>query len=248
MTNQIKLGYPPQQYPPQTLQPPNMLQPPQQYPPQQYPPQQYPPQQYPPQQYPPQQYPPQQYPPQQFPPQQYPPQHMQQPPKMMGAMYEFHFAGQKLDRKDITSKSDPFLILSRPRDLHTIPTSYKTQSGSQINTFGDWVVVHKTEWILNNQNPTWKPFKLNLGELCFNNLDCPFLIECYDYDDNGKHDFIGSVKTTIRGFLYFFYFYFFFIFYFLEMQVMKEMQLRNPKRLGFGQVSGVLKVVKCSPC
>eukprot|EP01091_Cochliopodium_minus_P009255 TRINITY_DN2239_c0_g1_i1.p1 TRINITY_DN2239_c0_g1~~TRINITY_DN2239_c0_g1_i1.p1 ORF type:complete len:232 (-),score=57.57 TRINITY_DN2239_c0_g1_i1:68-763(-) len=220
--------YPPQQYPPTQYPNTGLQPPPQQYPPQQYPPMQ---QHYPPMQ---QHYPPQQYPPMQ---QHYPPmqQHYPQQPMMnqplIGAMYEFHFAGHKLDRKDITSKSDPFLILSRPRDMQSIPSSYKTQTGSSMNVYSDWIVVHKTEYVLNNQSPVWKPFRLNLGELCFNNLDCPFLIECYDWDDNGKHDFIGSVKASIR-----------------ELQVMKEMQLRNPKRLGIGDVAGLLKVVKCIQC
>jgi len=134
-----------------------------------------------------------------------------------------------LDRKDITEKTSAFLIVSRPRDPLCIPTSYKTQSGSQLHLASDWIVVHKTEHVLNNQAPVWKPFILDIGQLCFNNVDCPFLVECYNWESSGKHKFIGSVQSSIR-----------------ELQVMKEMQFRNPNRKGFSKVSGLLTVVKCT--
>ena len=66
---------------------------------------------------------------------------------LAGAKYEFQFSGHGLDRKEIFSKSDPFLIFSRPRDPQCVPTTHKTQHGSSLQMQGDWLVVHKTEYV-----------------------------------------------------------------------------------------------------
>ncbi len=89
----------------------------------------------------------------------------------------------------------------------------------------------QTETIMNNHKPVFRPFSVDLALLCNGNMDQPFLVECYDWDANGNHDFIGSVTTTIR-----------------EFQVMKEMQLRNPKRMSLvTKTAGVLNVMRCEP-
>jgi len=146
-----------------------------------------------------------------------------------GANYDFQLSANGLDNKKAIGKCNPFLIISRPRDPMCVPTSYKTQSGGNLHLATDWIVVHKTETVPENQNPVWKPFVLDLGQLCFNNVDTPFLVECYDHENGGKHKFIGSTQSTIR-----------------ELQVMKEMQFKNPKRNGISKVSGMLTVVKCT--
>ncbi len=50
-----------------------------------------------------------------------------------------------LDRKDVFSKSDPFLILSAKRSIGGYASSYTTH-GSTVS--GDWAVVHRTETIM----------------------------------------------------------------------------------------------------
>lgn len=162
-----------------------------------------------------------------------------QPMKPMGMEYEIHLRASHLDRKDVFSKSDPFVILSAPKGMAAFKTHKKNKKGkgkgkSKSNKSGfnpaDWTPIHKTETIKNNHNPTWRPFKVNLGQLCKNNLDTKFRVDVYDYDPNGAHDLIGSVSTSIR-----------------EMQVMKELPLTNPKRFGFTSKAGLLHVIKCSP-
>lgn len=146
-------------------------------------------------------------------------------------MYNMQLGATGLDRKDVFSKSDPFIIISAKRNPNSISTQYKTQSGRH-NTMvtGDWVVVHKTETIMNNHRPVWKPFQIDLRMLCNGSMDQPFLIECFDWDANTRHDFIGSVQTTVR-----------------ECQIMKEMHLRNPKRKAVSKIAGSLQILRLEP-
>lgn len=191
--------------------------------------------QYPPQHYPPPQQQPHYPPPQQFVPQQqpsYPVVAVQQPPPPVVVrapiIYTMHLGCHNLDRKDVFSKSDPFIIISSARNPAYHANSYMTQGG---HATGEWQLVHKTETIMNNHKPVYRPFAIDLMQLCNGNMDQPFLVEVYDWDANGNHDFIGSVTTTIR-----------------ECQVMKEMQLRNPKRLSLiTKTAGVLEVLRCEP-
>lgn len=148
-------------------------------------------------------------------------------------MYTMQLGCVGLDRKDVFSKSDPFILLSAKRSPGGIASSYHTQNGSHGNTMmnADWVVVHKTETIMNNQKPVFQPFQIDLNVLCNGNMDQPFLIEVYDWDANTKHDFIGSVQTTIR-----------------ECQILREMHLRNPHRYSLiTKVAGTLNVLRLEP-
>ena len=65
----------------------------------------------------------------------------------------FHFAGKKLDRKDLFGSSDPFLQFSRSSEN------------------GNFVVVHRTEHIKNTLNPVWAKFTLPIRALCNGDLD-----------------------------------------------------------------------------
>ncbi|GAB6026835.1 Copine-8 [Chamberlinius hualienensis] len=93
---------------------------------------------------------------------------------------KLQFAATKLDKKDFFSKSDPFLIISK------------------FNEDASTVVVHKTEVIKKNLNPTWNPFEISLRVLCGGDLDRTIKIQCYDYDRDGTHDLIGEVTTNVR--------------------------------------------------
>lgn len=40
---------------------------------------------------------------------------------------------------------------------------------------------------MNNHKPVYRPFSIDLVQLCNGNMDQPFLVECYDWDPNGNH-------------------------------------------------------------
>ncbi|EPB72954.1 C2 domain protein [Ancylostoma ceylanicum] len=61
----------------------------------------------------------------------------------------FNLSARKLDKKDFFGKSDPFLNIYR------------------VNDDGSRLLVHRTEAIMRELNPTWKPFEVNVKMLCF---------------------------------------------------------------------------------
>uniref|UniRef100_A0A8C9VNK3 Copine-2 n=1 Tax=Scleropages formosus TaxID=113540 RepID=A0A8C9VNK3_SCLFO len=87
--------------------------------------------------------------------------------------------GRKLDKKDFFGKSDPYL------EFH--------KQGED----GKWMMVHRTEVIKNTLDPVWKPFTMPLISLCNGDVDRSIKIICYDYDNDGGHDFIGEFHTTV---------------------------------------------------
>jgi len=91
----------------------------------------------------------------------------------------FSIAGEKLDKKDLFGKSDPFLQFFRIREDNT------------------WVQVHQTEWIANTLNPRWQPFAISLTKLCNGDVKRPLLIKCFDYDKNSAPDFIGEFQSSL---------------------------------------------------
>ncbi|XP_078233478.1 copine-4 isoform X3 [Pogona vitticeps] len=66
---------------------------------------------------------------------------------------ELSFSARKLDDKDFFSKSDPFLEIFR------------------INDDATQQLVHRTEVVMNNLNPTWKSFKVSVNSLCSGDQD-----------------------------------------------------------------------------
>lgn len=163
----------------------------------------------------------------------------QSPMAHMSQTYTLQLRGRRLDRKDVFSKSDPFFIIS------AATSGYMGKSGSKKaqkeakkmqknkkfkDVRGKWSAVYKSEVIKNDHNPNWRPFQVNLYTLCKNNIDTPFIIEVWDWDPNGNHDFIGRCTTNLR-----------------ELQVMKEVQLINKHRFGLSSVAGLIEVVKCGP-
>ncbi|KAG6701521.1 hypothetical protein I3842_08G169200 [Carya illinoinensis] len=77
-----------------------------------------------------------------------------------------------LDNKDIFSKSDPFLRISRV-----------VESGGSIP-------ICKAEVVNNNLNPKWKSLCLSMQQ--FGSKDNPLTIECFDFNSSGKHSLIGG--------------------------------------------------------
>uniref|UniRef100_A0A671Z1W3 Copine-3 n=1 Tax=Sparus aurata TaxID=8175 RepID=A0A671Z1W3_SPAAU len=90
----------------------------------------------------------------------------------------FEVEARKLDNKDFFGKSDPYLEFYK-----------QTQTG--------WQLAHRTEVVKNNLNPTWRPFRIPLQSLCGGDMDKPIKVECYDYDNDGSHDLIGTFETTM---------------------------------------------------
>jgi len=91
------------------------------------------------------------------------------------------FYGSNLDKKDLFSKSDPYLVINQLKDNVLHP-------------------VAKTEVIENNLNPHWKELTITLQKLCNCDLKKPLLIECYDYDSGSKDDLIGTFETIAENF------------------------------------------------
>ncbi|CAH9145230.1 unnamed protein product [Cuscuta epithymum] len=82
-----------------------------------------------------------------------------------------------LEKKDIFSKSDPFLRISRT-----------VEGGSSIP-------ICKTEVLNNNLNPIWKPVSLSLQQ--YVNKDNLLTIECFDFNRSGNHILIGKLHKTV---------------------------------------------------
>ncbi|XP_055749439.1 copine-4-like isoform X2 [Salvelinus fontinalis] len=93
---------------------------------------------------------------------------------------ELSFRARKLDDKDFFSKSDPFLEIFR------------------MNDDGSGSLVHRTETVMNDLSPVWKSFKVSLNTLCSGDHDRQLKCTVYDWDSNGKHDFIGEFQTTYK--------------------------------------------------
>ncbi|XP_075968696.1 copine-3-like isoform X2 [Anarhichas minor] len=91
---------------------------------------------------------------------------------------EFEAAGRKLDKKDFFGKSDPFLEFYK-----------QAETG--------WQLAHRTEVVKNNLNPIWRPFRIPLQSLCGGDVEKSIKVECYDYNNSGSHDLIGSFETTL---------------------------------------------------
>ncbi|KAF6077160.1 copine 7 [Phyllostomus discolor] len=91
---------------------------------------------------------------------------------------ELSFRAQKLDDKDVFSKSDPFL------ELYRVDEDQSRQ------------LVHRTEVVRDNLSPEWEPFKVSLNSLCGGDETRPLKGLVWDHDARGKHDFIGEFTTS----------------------------------------------------
>lgn len=93
---------------------------------------------------------------------------------------ELSFSARKLDDKDFFSKSDPFLEIHRLNDDATLQ------------------LVYRTETVMNNLNPVWKTFKVSLNSLCSGDHERKLQCTVWDWDSNGKHDYIGEFEATFK--------------------------------------------------
>ncbi|KAL4234128.1 Copine-4 [Mactra antiquata] len=89
------------------------------------------------------------------------------------------FKARKLENKDFLGKSDPYLEILR------------------ATSDGGWQVVHRTEVVKNNLNPTWRPFTIPVHTLCSGDKSKPIKFDIYDWDKEGEHDHIGGCVTSV---------------------------------------------------
>ncbi|KAF4524328.1 hypothetical protein B566_EDAN005386 [Ephemera danica] len=89
------------------------------------------------------------------------------------------FGGYKLERKDKFSRSGPCLVISKSLDS------------------GSFVVVHRTEVIENNLNPSWKPFTIPVSTLCNGDYNRKIKLECL-----AENELIGECFTTLKEMSY----------------------------------------------
>ncbi|KAK3403621.1 hypothetical protein EUGRSUZ_K00066 [Eucalyptus grandis] len=83
----------------------------------------------------------------------------------------------ELEHKNLFSRTDPFLVISRYVDG------------------GLSIPVCKTEVIRSDLKPTWKPVFLNIQQV--GSKDSPLVIECFNFNSSGKHDLIGKLKKSL---------------------------------------------------
>ena len=92
----------------------------------------------------------------------------------------WQWSGLKIANVDgLFGKSDPFLRF------------YK----KAIN--GDYLLTHESEVIKDNLNPIWAPFDISMMKLA-SSPEQLFRIECWDYENSGKHQFIGRAEISFK--------------------------------------------------
>ncbi|KAH1255223.1 Protein BONZAI 1 [Glycine max] len=90
---------------------------------------------------------------------------------------EMVFRCSDLEYKYLFSRTDPFLLISKV-----------VEAGAQIP-------ICKTEVIRNDLNPIWKSVFVNIQQV--GSKDSPLIIECYNFNSNGKHDLMGKVQRSL---------------------------------------------------
>merc|ERR1712061_351125 len=94
-----------------------------------------------------------------------------------GSTLSLALRGHKLDNKDFFSKSDPYIVISKP-----------------VN--GGWTPIRTSESIKDDLNPTWRPFLIYAQELPGESEKIKFEV----FDDDGKDsrdDSIGAGFFTL---------------------------------------------------
>ncbi|XP_071731805.1 protein BONZAI 1-like [Rutidosis leptorrhynchoides] len=90
---------------------------------------------------------------------------------------ELAFRCTDLENKEIFSKSDPFLVISKcVEGGHAVP-------------------ICKTEVLKNDLNPIWKPVSISISQV--GSKETPLVIECFNFNSNGRHDLLGKVQKSL---------------------------------------------------
>ncbi|GMF11320.1 unnamed protein product [Phytophthora lilii] len=106
-------------------------------------------------------------------------------------MINVRFTATKLDNKDgWFGASDPFLNVYRLKDENSDPLATTS-----------WVLVWRSEVVMNNCDPKWRKATISVQTLCNGNLSRLLKFECMDWEKNGKHQFIGSCTVKAAEFV-----------------------------------------------
>ncbi|GAB6027161.1 Potassium channel, variant 2 [Chamberlinius hualienensis] len=95
----------------------------------------------------------------------------------------FKFSATGLDDKDTLSLSDPYLEVHKRLKNNV------------------WEILHRTEVIVNTLSPEWKPFAISTQSIINHNFANELKFVITDYDDDGKHDFIGESVVSLEQLL-----------------------------------------------
>uniref|UniRef100_A0A3B5MVX5 C2 domain-containing protein n=1 Tax=Xiphophorus couchianus TaxID=32473 RepID=A0A3B5MVX5_9TELE len=69
----------------------------------------------------------------------------------------------------------------------------------RVNDDATMQLVYRTEvTVMNNLNPVWKTFKVSLNSLCSGDHDRKLQCTVWDWDSNGKHDYIGEFEASFK--------------------------------------------------
>lgn len=60
-------------------------------------------------------------------------------------------------------------------------------------------MIYKSEVIGHTIKPVWNAFELNVSE--FGGYDNPLVIQVWDHERSGAHNYIGEFETTLREIL-----------------------------------------------
>lgn len=105
-----------------------------------------------------------------------------------GGTLHLKVCGSKLANVDSTlfSKTDPFFEVL-----------------SKVDSAGGmaWQPVYRSNHMMNNLNPEWGEFSLDVSRLCGGDVSRPIQFKLYNWQKNGKHTAIGSFETTVNGLL-----------------------------------------------
>lgn len=88
-------------------------------------------------------------------------------------------SGRNLDDLDTFTKSDPYI---------------KMYKGFE----DDWLLIYESKIIMNCLNPNWDPITMDYSFLCDNKGSTKMKIECFDFDDQKKSEFIGECEFHAR--------------------------------------------------
>ena len=104
--------------------------------------------------------------------------------------FEYHFKVkcQKVKDIEVFSKTDPFLTIDAPSAKNFDTNNFKKVT---------WVQRFQTEYIKDNLNPKFRPFKIKAGRLNRGNESVKLRWTIFDYSKKGTPDWIGSVEISI---------------------------------------------------
>jgi hypothetical protein len=100
---------------------------------------------------------------------------------------EFQLRGLQLTNTEgmgLMNKSDPFFELQRLRR--------SVSTGARV-----WDCVFRSHTVDNNINPVWSESAIELSVLCGGNMQQKCRLVLYDYNENGKHETMGSCQFSV---------------------------------------------------